>query len=86
MIGMGLAVCDWLKAFRRKIADWYQGEYVPPPENDPHSSVFILSIGHYEKPPLAKAISILIAFWLEHWKWIIGVAVAIAAIVFRGSA
>lgn len=65
----------------RKIKEWYQGEYIPPPPNDPDSPVVFISPGHYEQPLLAKVLRILGHFWLAHWQWIIGTALAIIAIV-----
>jgi len=57
-----------------KLREWYQGEYIPPPENDPNSPIFRISPGHYEKPFLAKCIKVCGNFWMAHWKWIIGTA------------
>jgi hypothetical protein len=69
------------KTLTEKIADWYRGKYVPPPENDPNSSAFLVSGGHYEQSLLANAIRILATFWLDHWKWIITSLIAITLAV-----
>ena len=45
------------------IKDWYRGKYIPPPKNDPNSPVVFISVGHYEPPLFAKAVS----FWVKHW-------------------
>jgi len=37
-----------------KIKIWYRGKYVPPPQNDPNSPIFIISPGHYQQPVIAK--------------------------------
>lgn len=72
-----------LKNVLHRFSEWYQGTYIPPPPNDPYSNIVFISTGHYEQPPLAKILRMLFQFWLDHWKWIIGVAVAILAIIFR---
>ena len=64
-----------------RIRDWYRGTYVPPPPNDPDSPIVIISIGHYEQPLLAKLLGISGRFWLDHWQWIIGTALAVLAIL-----
>jgi len=75
----------WTKQ-RERIASWYQGRYVPPPPDDPGSLLAFISPGHYEQPALAKLLRRLGEFWLDHWKWIIGVVVAIGLALFKGSA
>ncbi|WP_206453533.1 hypothetical protein [Aurantimonas marina] len=61
----------------QKIKDWYQGRYVEP-QNDLDAIIFLQ--GHYERPPLARALSRIFQFWLDHWKWIIGTMIAITAL------
>ena len=70
------------------ITNWYRGEYVPPPPNDPNSQLIFISPGHYEQPLLAKILGAIGQFWFAHWKWVIGTAIALAAIFvkFSGSA
>ena len=63
------------RKFVTRLRDWYRGEYIPPPKNNPSSSVFIISPGHYEQPPLAKILRRLGRFWLDHWKWIVAAIV-----------
>jgi hypothetical protein len=63
-----------------KIKNWYRGKYIPPPENDPNSGVVFLLLGHYEQPPLAKALKWIGNFWLSHWQWIIGTTLAVIGI------
>lgn len=62
---------------RKRFTEWYKGKYVPPPPNDPNSSVFIIFPGHYQKSAAAKVLTWLVAFWLDHWKWIITIGSAI---------
>ena len=69
------------KSIRQRLQEWYQGTYVPPPPNDPDSHVVFISPGHYEQTPLAKAVKLLGAFWLKHWQWITGTALAVIGIV-----
>jgi hypothetical protein len=70
---------------RERIAVWYQGVYVPPPANDPNSSLMFISPGYYEQPAMAKLLRRAGAFWLDHWKWLIGIAVAIGLALLKGS-
>jgi hypothetical protein len=63
-----------------RIRSWYRGTYVPPPPNHPDSLFVIISPGHYEQPVLARLLGIAGLFWLRHWQWIIGTALAVLAI------
>lgn len=63
----------------QKIKEWYRGKYVPPRKNDPNSPVVFIGLGHYEQPPLAKALGRLARFWLERWPWIITTLIALVA-------
>ena len=67
-------------AITEKIKSWYRGRYVPPPPTDSSSSLFFLS-GHYEQPMLAKLLGSIGRFYLAHWQWVIGTALAIVGIV-----
>ena len=40
---------EWLR-------EWYRGQYIPPPPNDPNSPIVVISPGHFEKPLLAKCL------------------------------
>ena len=62
------------------IKKWYQGTYVPPPPIDPHDTVIIVSMGHYEQPLLAKILGFIGRFYLAHWKWVIGTTIAVISI------
>ena len=64
-----------------KIKKWYQGKLVYP-ENEPDSGVIFISPGYYEKPFLAKFISLVIQFWLKNWQFMIGTLVAIFLAIF----
>lgn len=64
-----------------RLLKWHQGVYVPPPPNDPNSSIVIISAGHYDRPLLARFIDAACRFWLDHWKWIITTSIAIVALV-----
>jgi hypothetical protein len=64
-----------------KIKIWYRGKYVPPPQNDPNSPIVIISPGHYQQPVIAKTLIVLGQFLMAHWKWIIGIIVAVAGII-----
>jgi hypothetical protein len=60
---------------------WWEGTYVPAPENDPHSAVFIVSLGTYERHWTSKVAHWLLAFWLKEWKWTIGAAFTVLSVV-----
>jgi hypothetical protein len=64
-------------SIKEKIKDWYRGRYVPPPPDDPNSSVFFLSLGHHEQPLVAKLAGRAARFYLAHWQWVIGTTIAI---------
>jgi hypothetical protein len=64
-----------------KIKNWYQGKYIPPPENDPDSLVVIISPGYYKQPFLARVLRQIGNFWLRHWQWILGFIITIALLV-----
>ena len=66
--------------FKEQIKTWYQGKYIPPPENDPDSPFIVLSIGHYEKSTGAK----IAEFHLKHWKTLLAVYVTILGILIGG--
>ena len=68
-------------AIIRKIKAWYQGRYVPPPPSDPNSELVFVTLGHYERPLVARILSSIGRFWLAHWQWIIGTALAIIGII-----
>lgn len=74
----------WVKE-RERIVNWYRGKYVPPPPNDSGSALVFIAPDHYERPALAKILQRLGTFWLAHWKWIIGIVVAIGLALLRGS-
>ncbi len=76
-----------LSRFRQKFAVWYRGTYIPPPENDPNSSVVFIGFGFYVQPPLARVIGAIAKFYSLHWQWvwstilaIIGLYVAVLAL------
>jgi|TARA_R110001592_G_scaffold119690_1_gene323029 hypothetical protein len=68
---------------RNKIKEWYRGEYIPPPENDPNSGLVFISPGHYRKPPLAKVIEVSSKFFMAHWQWVIGTTIALVALYLQ---
>jgi hypothetical protein len=65
----------WTRLKRR-----YQGEYEPP-KNDPGSGLVFLN--HRRRPPLARAISVVVEFYLKHWQWCVGTAFAAVAITVQ---
>ena len=72
-----------------RVKQWYRGKYIPPPPNDPGSPVVFVSLGHYEQPILAKILRFLAKilrslgkFWMKNWKWIMGTAIALFALIW----
>lgn len=59
----------------KRLRDWWEGTYVPA-ENEPDSGVFLL-FGSYQRHWTSRLAHVFLDFWLAHWKWIIGVALAI---------
>ena len=68
------------KPLRDVISDWWNGEFVAP-ENDPSSG--LVFVGHHQKHWTSKAAHFVINFWLSHWKWIIGTALALVALIMQ---
>ena len=63
---------------RKLIENWYEGEFIPY-ENDPYDSVVIIG-GTYKRHWTARIARTLVKFWLNHWQWIIGTAIAICGL------
>ena len=64
-----------------KIKKWYRGKLVVH-KNDPNSSVFIVSGGHFNQPPLAKFINFVLSFWVKHWHILLPIIVAALVALF----
>ena len=71
----------FLSRLTESIANWYRGKYIPPPENDPASSVIIISFGYYVQPLLAKILGAVGRFMVAEWKWLLGFLVAVSGAV-----
>ena len=56
-----------------KIKTWYIGKPVPPVilKMGDRSVAMSQSGEQYKRPVLAKFLSVIFVFWLNHWKWII---------------
>ena len=66
-----------LSTLRNKFAIWYRGTYVPPPENDPSSSVVFIGRGFYAQPRLARVIGVVAKFYTLHWQWVWSTIIAV---------
>ena len=76
------ALTGWsARRLMERLREWYRGRYIPPPPNNPSSPFVVISPGHYEKPLLATCLRAIARFWLGHWQWIIGTAVAVVGII-----
>jgi len=64
----------------KRIANWYRGPFVPP-DNSPGS--LVARFGHHEPPLLAKILRRIGRIVATDWKWLIGTAIAIVAIVLK---
>jgi len=64
-----------------KVKKWYRGELVVH-KNDPNSSVFIVSGGHFNRPPLAKFINFVVSFWGKNWRILLPIIVAALVALF----
>jgi len=65
----------------RWIERWYDGRFVPH-DNPPGSAVVFLG-GTYERHWTARVARVLIEFYLQHWQWIIGIAVLISIAILK---
>jgi len=59
---------------------WWQGTYVPPAPNDPHSSVVVISPGTYRLHWSSRAAHVICEFWLAHWQYVISTVIAVVGI------
>ena len=69
-----------LSGITQRIANWYRGRYIPPPENDPDSSVVIISPGYYEQPLFAKILGAVWRFYRRHWQWVWSTVIALVGL------
>jgi len=60
------------------IKKWWEGEYIDSPNDD--SSIVIL-LGRQKYPLIRRILTILTEFYLKHWKWIIGTAIAVIGLI-----
>jgi hypothetical protein len=65
-------------SMRDVIENWYEGEFVPY-ENDSNDAVVFIG-GTYKRHWTAKVVRTLMRFWLNHWQWTIGTALAICGL------
>lgn len=65
----------------QEVKDWHRGKYDPLPEDDQNSGVVFISPGYYGQPLLAKVTGGLDRFYIKHWQWLIGAALAIIGMV-----
>ena len=59
---------------------WHQGPFMPY-ENRPGAR-FVRMGGEHKQPGLTKALDAVGGFWLRHWKWIIGTALAVVLAIY----
>lgn len=73
-----------LRQLSKRVRQWWDGEYVPPPPNDPNSPIVFLSLGHYRRHWTSRTAHAVVDFYLREWRWLlpflVGVAAALIAI------
>lgn len=65
-----------------RIKTWWCGK-LGPTLNDPSAPYVIIGPGHYDRPWPAKVWLHVAKFWSIHWKWIIGTAIALIALILE---
>jgi hypothetical protein len=70
------------KNVRDTISAWYEGEHVPW-KNEPHSNLVFVNSGDLRRHWTASVAHVLSKFWIKHWQWIVGVVIAIAALIIN---
>ena len=63
---------------KEMIENWYEGRFVPY-ENSPKDPLVIIG-GKYKRHWSAGVARVLVTFWLSHWQWTIGTALAIVGL------
>ena len=67
----------------RRLADWYRGT---PVVQDRWSDSDPAIVGvTYRRRWTAEAMRALVGFWMRHWRWIIGTAIAVASPLAAGA-
>ncbi len=61
-----------------RLKAWYEGT---PVESDPRSPVIF--VNHYERSASSRAAHAVVDFFIKHWQWSIGIAVAIFSVLYR---
>lgn len=62
----------------RRLADWYRGT---PVVQDRSSDSDLAIVGvTYRRHWTAETARALVGFWMRHWRWIIGTAIAVASL------
>lgn len=64
-----------------KIRSWYDGKSVPY-ENEPGSGFAVIG-DRVERSHSARAARVIVEFWLRHWKWCIGTAIAVVGLTLH---
>ena len=64
---------------RKKTKRWWQGELEKLPSGYP----ILRIVPQYRRHWTARALSALVAFYLRHWPWLWGVAIAITLGIWK---
>jgi hypothetical protein len=70
-----------LKRICKTLDDWWQGEFIPLPPNDPNSSFIIFSLGDYCRHWTSRFAHVVVDFYLKEWRWLLPFAVAVTGAV-----
>jgi hypothetical protein len=66
----------------RWFKNWYEGKLVPL-NNDPGSALIFVNHDERKRSLSARALRVLVEFWLRHWQWCTVVAIAIAGLMIQ---
>lgn len=69
---------------KKALNKWWEGTYVPPPKNDPNSSLFFIGPGTYELHWTSKAAHAVKHFWVNYWQWCFSAAFATIGLIIAG--
>lgn len=71
----------FLNAARSKVENWYRGEDDPVTTN--HDDSLVVLGPRFRRHWTAKLARTLIEFYLLHWKWCIGTAIALVYVYLK---
>lgn len=64
-----------------KIQKWWQGEYIPPANNEPSNSIVIISLGEHKYPLIRRIYEIIQKNISKEWKYWLPVILALIGVI-----